>query len=214
MNAMCLDGTDAYALHQRGTAIRLEGDRVGEVPLNTWNQDRLDGDEGLLERCTGPTLDVGCGPGRLAAALLRRGLPALGIDVSPVAVRLARERGAVAMVRDVHDRVPGEGRWSHVLLADGNIGIGGDPVWLLRRCSQLLRPGGSVLLDLQGEGSRVETDHVRWRSGSVCGPWFRWSRVGVAAVASVAGAAGFEVSATWQVARRWQAQLDTKGCRS
>ena len=30
--------------------------------------------------------------------------------------------------RDLFAPLPGEGRWHHVLLADGNIGIGGDPV--------------------------------------------------------------------------------------
>ena len=33
--------------------------------------------------------------------------------------------------RDLFGALPGEGTWSHVLLADGNIGIGGDPVTLL-----------------------------------------------------------------------------------
>lgn len=207
----CLAGTDAYALHQAGRPILIEGDRAGRVPLGAWSRDRLDGDEGLLDRCAGPTLDVGCGPGRLAAALLGRGRLALGIDVSPVAVHLARQRGAVALVRDVYDRVPGEGRWSHVLLADGNIGIGGDPVALLRRCVELLHRGGSVLLDLQGERVGVQTDRVRWRCGTDCGPWFRWSRVGVTAVDAVATAAGLEVAAIWRAGQRWQAHLVRTG---
>ena len=35
--------------------------------------------------------------------------------------------------------LPGEGRWHHVPLADGNIGIGGDPVPLQRRFVELRR---------------------------------------------------------------------------
>ena len=58
-----------------------------------WCRDTLPGDAALLEPCAGPTLDIGCGPGRLAAALALSGTPALGIDVSPAAVRLAREIG-------------------------------------------------------------------------------------------------------------------------
>src|SRR5262249_61510991 len=75
-----------------------------------------------------PTLDVGSGPGRLTVALAECGIPALGIDVTPYAVHLARAAGALTLLRDVFGRVPGAGRWMTVLLADGNIGIGGEPV--------------------------------------------------------------------------------------
>ena len=91
------------------------------------------GDRSILDRCEGPTLDIGSGPGRLTVALAERGIPALGIDITPYAVDLARSSGALVMLRDVFDRVPGTGRWSTVLLADGNIGIGGDPAALLSR---------------------------------------------------------------------------------
>src|SRR5262249_770291 len=59
-----------------------------------WCADRNPGDDGLLARCTGPTLDVGCGPGRLVAALTAMGVPALGVDICAEAVRQARRRGA------------------------------------------------------------------------------------------------------------------------
>ncbi|HEX5199142.1 MAG TPA: methyltransferase domain-containing protein [Actinoplanes sp.] len=118
-----------------------------------WSQDHLPGDEALLARCDGPTLDVGCGPGRLAGSLARRGCPALGIDISDVAVRLARRRGATALRRDVFGPLPGAGRWQHVLLADGNIGIGGDPARLLRRCRRLLAPHGRLHVEAAAPGT-------------------------------------------------------------
>ena len=98
------------------------------LPVGRWNDDDDAHDASLLGHCRGATLDIGCGPGRLVARLSRLGHVALGIDVVPEAVRQARERGAAAIVRDVFDPVPGEGRWDTALLADGNIGIGGDPV--------------------------------------------------------------------------------------
>jgi SAM-dependent methyltransferase len=118
-----------------------------------WCRGRLPGDLGLLDRCQGPTLDVGCGPGRLTYALNRRGHPALGVDISAAAVRLARARGATVLRRDVFGPLPGEGRWRHVLLADGNIGIGGDPARLLRRCRELLAPNGLVHVELAPPGT-------------------------------------------------------------
>src|SRR5690242_5511458 len=78
-------------------------------------------DDAVLDRCHGPTLDLGCGPGRLVAQLARRGVPALGVDVSHAAVRLGRAAGAAVLRRSVFDRLPGTGRWRHALLMDGNI---------------------------------------------------------------------------------------------
>ncbi len=65
----------------------------------------------------------------------------LGIDVVPEAVEQTRRRGASALQRDLFDALPGEGRWQTALLADGNVGIGGDPVALLARTRDLVQPG-------------------------------------------------------------------------
>ena len=111
------------------------------LPVDGWLHESP-GDRSMLDRCEGPTLDIGSGPGRLTVALAERGIPALGIDITPYAVDLARSSGALVMLRDVFGRVPGTGRWMTVLLADGNIGIGGDPAALLRRVGELLAPRG------------------------------------------------------------------------
>ncbi len=112
------------------------------------------GDRSLLDRCRGPALDVGSGPGRLTVALAERGVPVLGIDIRPGAVAAARSAGALVMLRDVFGRVPGAGRWMTVLLADGTIGIGGDPAALLRRAGELLAPQGRALVELAPAGGR------------------------------------------------------------
>ena len=79
------------------------GERI-ELPVERWTEDSGEGDDILLDACTGPTLDIGCGPGRLTAALAGRGLAALGVDSSHTAVRLTRRRGAIALRRNVFDR--------------------------------------------------------------------------------------------------------------
>ena len=60
-------------------------------------------------------------------------------------------------MRDVFGPLPGEGRWDTALLADGNIGIGGDPVALLARVRELLAPEGRVVVDLAAPGRRGPT---------------------------------------------------------
>jgi glycosyltransferase A (GT-A) superfamily protein (DUF2064 family)/SAM-dependent methyltransferase len=140
-------------------------------------------DELLLDRCTGPTLDIGCGPGRLAAEPAHRGVPSLGVDVAPVAILLARCAGATALRRSVFDPLPGEGRWAHALLIDGNIGIGGDPGALLDRISSLLAPMGGLVVETAPDRSTNATGSASAKTAPRCpgpasaqplsGPWPR-----------------------------------------
>lgn len=161
----------------------------------------------LLAHCVGQTLDVGCGPGRLTAALVEGGVMAMGIDVSPAAVQSALQRGATALCRDVFGVVPGAGRWHHLLLADGNVGIGGDPVRLLRRSGELVRRGGTVVVELAAPGIGVRRERLRLRvRGRISSP-FDWAYVGADAADALACAAGLEVVAVDGVDGRWVAVL-------
>jgi SAM-dependent methyltransferase len=159
-------------------------------------------DEELLQRCRGPVLDVGCGPGRLTIALTGQGIPALGVDISRAAVDLVRQAGAPAVHRSVFDSLPGQGRWATVLLADGNIGIGGLPARLLRRCAQLLAPGGRILIEAEpGDIDERVTAWLEHPDGRR-GPVFPWAHLGTAAVLRAAAAAGLRIVDQWHDADR------------
>lgn len=176
---------------------------------STWSTGALSpGDLSLLRHCGGPTLDVGCGPGRLAAALAARGVPALGIDVAPFAVHLTRRAGVPALRRDVFGRVPAEGRWVALLLADGNIGIGGDPTRLLRRAGELLAPSGRVLVELEPPGTQTGPMRVRLEdaTGRVSRP-FSWCLVDGDDLTGIAPDAGLLITRTWCDAGRHFAAL-------
>jgi SAM-dependent methyltransferase len=169
------------------------------------------GDATLIDRCGGPTLDVGSGPGRLAMELAERGVPTLGIDVAPHAVRIARSAGSLTLLRDVFSRVPGTGRWTIVLLADGSIGIGGDPAALLRRVAELLAPFGRALVEVQPPGRELRRERVRLRhlrgDGHQAGDWFPWAQVGADQLSGIAAEAGLPVAETWSTDGRWFAAL-------
>ncbi len=192
-----------------GGQLHTRDGEVWDLPVPQWSADAGPGDLPLLARCSGSTLDVGCGPGRMAAALTDRGVQALGVDVSPSAIAMARSRGATALKRDVFSLGAGWRRWQHILLVDGNIGIGGDPVRLLWLCRELLTPGGTVLVDLAppGRGLRVTTARLVGATGA--GGWFAWAVLGFDALEVVAAAAGLRVADAWLVEgeRRWQAEL-------
>lgn len=178
------------------------------IDAAAWCRARLPGDSGLLRRCSGPTLDIGCGPGRLINALNRWGCPALGVDISAAAIRIARARGATVLRRDVFGQLPGHGRWRHLLLADGNIGIGGDPATLLRRCGELLGPDGRLHAELSPEGTPSWAGQASIRAfHSSATATFRWAEVAPEDLAALAELSALRVTETWREAGRWFATL-------
>jgi SAM-dependent methyltransferase len=184
--------------------LELAGGERISLPVERWRADPDPSDEMMLAHCQGPALDIGCGPGRLTSALTSRGVTVLGVDTSPVAIRMTRARGAVALRRDVFGHVPGEGRWRSILLADGNVGIGGDPVKLLRRVRELLAPNGNAVVEVEAPGGGVRHRPVRL-NGS--GSWFPWAWLGADAVDGTARAAGLRPRWVASEGQRWFTEL-------
>ena len=160
-------------------------------------------EDDLLDRALAPALDVGCGPGRIVLALCRRGIMAVGVDTAPRAADLARAQGAPVLERSIFDRLPGSGRWGSAILLDGNIGIGGDPVALLRRIATLLRPGGRVLLELEPPGRDSRSFRARLDDGFECSAWFPWARLAADDLGAVAEAADLGLEELWATGGRW-----------
>jgi len=160
-------------------------------------------DHRVLTLAAPPVLDVGCGPGRHVLALAERGVLALGIDITPAALDLARTRGAPVLARSVFERIPGAGRWATALLLDGNAGIGGQPAALLRRVASLLRPRGKLLIELEPPGKPHAVDAVRFDIDGVEGPWFEWSPVTPVELATYAAAAELQIDDVWCTGCRW-----------
>jgi SAM-dependent methyltransferase len=179
---------------------------VTMLRLHEWDRQADEDDRTMLSRCVGPTLDVGCGPGRLTAALGERGGVVLGIDVVSSAVGLTRERGGTALQRDVFDTVPGEGRWETALLADGNVGIGGDPVALLTRLREVLAPRGRVVAEVAAAGTPHTDDWATLDCGAEQ-QVIRWSVVGIDAIDRIAEQAGLAVVELLRCGVRWCAVL-------
>lgn len=174
--------------------ITMERASTGDqhaLAIEAWEGPATAEDLALLEGVRPAVLDIGCGPGRIAAALAQSGLPSLGIDVSPSALTTASSLGAIVLERSVFDPLPGEGRWASVLLLDGNIGIGGDPLRLLRRLRALLAEDGTAVVELDPPGRSLVRDEVRLCGPAGAGPWFEWAWVGVDSIGELALQAGF-----------------------
>ncbi|KKF01856.1 methyltransferase domain-containing protein [Mycolicibacterium obuense] len=190
--------------------VRRDDGRVSRLPVHNWlggrhADDRFD--TTIVDMCEGPTLDLGCGPGRLVSYLVQRGVPALGVDLSATAVRLARSSGAPALHRDLFEPLPGTGRWQTVLLADGNVGLGGDPVRVLGRAAELLRSGGRCLVEFDSAAIGIDVGWVRLESASTIGPWFKWASVGIDSMPALAAEAGLAVAGIRHIGTRVVATL-------
>ena len=183
------------------------------LPMRRWAGLADASDEAVLAHCRGPVLDVGCGPGRMSGHLAARGVQVLGLDLVPEAVAATRSRGASAVHRDVFDALPGDGSWASVLLADGNIGIGGDPVRLLRRVRRLLAADGRVVVDLALPGSGHARHMLELECGGRRSAPFPWTVLGTECLPGVAAAAGLRVDAVHDHDGRWFAVLGVAGRR-
>ncbi len=172
-----------------------------------WTAPATPTERALLAALRGPVLDLGCGPGRLVAALAELGVPALGVDASGHAVAQARERGAMALRHSVFDPLPGEGRWQSVLLLDGNIGIGGAPVELLRRVARLLAGDGRAVVEAAPPGAATRCGEAQLERGDDVSGWFPWAWVSADDLVRIADAAGLQLAGWHVAAGRWFARL-------
>lgn len=167
-----------------------------ELPAQRWLGKCVDEqpfDDAVLAMCDGSTIELGCGPGRLIARRACSGVPALGVDRSEQAVRLARELGAPTLHADAFGPIPGTGSWRTVLLIDGNVGLGGDPARILGRSRELLANGGHCVAEFEAQQSGIETTFVRLEIDDDFGPWFRWSKVGIDCADELAEGAGMRL---------------------
>lgn len=178
------DSAVSQGLAGERTWLRHADGARNELPVDRWLGTSLIGsdsefDRHVADKCSGPTVDLGCGPGRLVHRLIGNGIAALGVDNSDQAVNMTRAQGGVAIRRSLFDRLPGEGRWRHVLLLDGNIGIGGDPDRVARRAAELVAAGGSIIIELDSVITGLWRGAVRVETETSHGEWFPWARVGV-----------------------------------
>ncbi|HEY2832538.1 MAG TPA: class I SAM-dependent methyltransferase [Sporichthyaceae bacterium] len=206
-----VDHYDRALWDELGMHVRERDGEALPFDVRRWLRTPDAADETVLARCHGPTLDIGCGPGRLVAALAVRGIPALGVDVAPAAIALTRSRGGLALRRSVFERMPGAGRWHCAVVADGNIGIGGDVGGLLTRIRELLAPGGRALIEVEPTDTdrRLEVE-VTAPDGRAVGA-FPWARIGAPALRRVALDCGFRQRSGWHCDGRHFVELRAHG---
>ncbi|SFD81668.1 Methyltransferase domain-containing protein [Actinopolyspora alba] len=114
------EGRSSFEIVERDDGL------IGVNDLAPYFADRADWpaiDQRAAPGITGRVLDLGCGAGRHAVPLSRDGFDVLGIDSSPGAVDVARERGTAALVGRA-DALPDDvGGFDTILVLGQNIGL-------------------------------------------------------------------------------------------
>jgi len=104
-----------------------------------------------LEHAKGRVLDIGCGPGRHSLYLQEKGCQVVGIDSSPLAIRVCGLRGlADARELSITQISSKLGRFDTVLMLGNNFGLFGTfkrARWLLRRLRGMTSPEARIIAE-------------------------------------------------------------------
>ncbi|MEX0755294.1 MAG: class I SAM-dependent methyltransferase [Actinomycetota bacterium] len=150
------EGRPAFEIVERddGSVHPGAGPDFYFAPFRRWRPDERQ----AMRFVRGRTLDIGCGAGRVLLHLGgREGVSASGIDISPLAVKVAKLRGARSVrIGSVEDLDANPGSFETLLLLGGNFGMLGGrsrAVRLLRRMGSSLANGGRLIAS--GRDARV-----------------------------------------------------------
>jgi SAM-dependent methyltransferase len=114
----------------------------------------------------GRVLDIGCGAGRHALYLQSRGHEVVGIDNSPLGVKVCRARGLRKAVLLPVTGLSGRlGRFDTVLMLGNNLSLLGNrrrAPWLLRRIASITSPGARIIGQTRDPYQTREPEHLAY----------------------------------------------------
>ena len=164
----------------------------------------------------GRVLDIGCGAGRHAIYLQERGHDVLGIDVSPLALEVARRRGLrqtrLLSITQVSARL---GSFDTLIMFGNNWGLMGSyrrARWLLRRFRGMTTPRARLIVGSTDPYATTNPDHlayhernrqrgrmsgqvrIRVRHGRRASPWFDYLLVSAEEMREIVAGTGWGVS--------------------
>lgn len=207
-------GDDPFEIVERDDGFVGVGRFDYLAPVRRWQAP----ERRMLRLARGRVLDVGCGAGRVALELQRRGHEVIAIDTSPGCIEVARARG----VRDAHicDFVELDARFGlfdTLVMAGNNFGLVGTPARagrLLRRLRQHTTDGARILatstdvLDTttpchlayhqrnRSRGRLPGQLRLRVRHRDVATPWFDYLLATPAEMAAIAETGGWRLTRT------------------
>jgi SAM-dependent methyltransferase len=176
--------------------------------------------EALERHAHGRVLDIGCCAGRHALYLQQKELDVLGVDVSPLAIAVAKERGLKrAEVLSIDDLSAELGVFDTILMLGNNFGLFASAAKtrrLLRRFKAFTRPGATLIAESLNVYETLDPDHLAYQAsnrerGRMSGqirmrarykrfvtPWFDYLMVSPAEMEALLDGTG------WRIAKQYQ----------
>ena len=119
-----------------------------------------------LRLARGRVLDIGCGAGRVALHLQGKGLDVLGVDNSPMAVKVCKARGLKkARVVPVTQLSRKLGLFGTIVMFGNNFGLVGNvkrAKWLLRRFHAMTTPDARIIAESRDPYHTDEPLHLAY----------------------------------------------------
>jgi Methyltransferase domain len=185
------------------------------LPYEDWPAE----EQQAIQHAWGRVLDIGCGAGRHALYLQEQGLDVLGIDSSPNAIRVCRERGMrdarVLSITQVSSRL---GVFDSLLLLGNNFGLVGNErraSWFLKRVRGMTSKGAKILISTRdplyvelpeqeqylernrARGRLPGQTRIRVRYKMYVTPWFDHLMVSVDELVELIDSTGWQVAHTF-----------------
>jgi len=175
------------------------------------------GEKQALRLVRGRVLDVGCGAGRHALKLQKQGLKVTGIDVSPLAIKVCRERGlkdARLLAIDHLNRLP-KSSYDSIIMFGNNFGLMESPRrarQILRRMHRITTPNARIFAGSLDVYKTKNPDHLayhRWnrahgrlpgltrirvRFKTGVSPWFEWFHVSPGEMKAILRGTGWKLA--------------------
>ncbi len=163
----CHRGAPAQEIVERDDGLISAGKSCAYFePFSEWASHHQES----MAYVSGRVLDIGCGPGRHALHLQEAGFDVLGIDASPLAIQVARERGlrkaGVLSVTRISFRL---GEFDTLLMMGNNFGLFGNlkrARWLLRKMRNMTSSNGRIIAESRDPYTTTSRAHLDYHESN------------------------------------------------
>lgn len=125
-----------------------------------------DHERAAIKRVKGKVLDIGCGAGRHALYLQSKGHEVVGIDISPLAIKVCKERGVkrteILSITQISSKL---GKFDTIIMMGNNFGLFGSfkrARWLLRRFKSITTERAMIIAETRDPYQTDLPEHLEY----------------------------------------------------